>query len=152
MMQRTHLAIVLFFILVFVPYTSHKITFCIFAFLASLIPDVDSEFSSLGKYRIMRVLQFFTKHRGLLHSLSFCMAISFILALFLPILAFPVFLGYAMHLLADSITIEGVQPFWPLKRRAEGFIRTNSSLEHAIFLSFVLVNFLIILSMALKVL
>lgn len=151
-MQRTHLAIVFFFILAFVPYTSHKITFCIFAFLASLVPDVDTEFSTLGKYKVMRVLQFFTKHRGMIHSLSFCMVISFILALFLPIFAFPIFLGYGVHLLSDSITIEGIQPFWPLKRRAEGFVRTNSSLEHAIFLSFVLVNFLIILSRVLEIL
>jgi len=152
MMQRTHLAIIIFFILVFVPYTSHKITFCIFAFLTSLIPDIDTEFSTLGKYKVMRILQFFTKHRGMIHSFSFCIVISFILSLFFPVLAFPVFLGYGVHLLSDSITLEGIQPFWPLRRRAGGFIRTNSSLEHAIFLSFVLVNFLIIFSRVLKIL
>ncbi len=151
MMRKTHLALIIFLILVFVPFMQNKILFTVFALLASLIPDIDSEYSSIGRFRFLRIFQFFTKHRGFLHSLTFCIGLSVVLALFIPILAFPVFLGYATHLMFDSITIEGIQPFWPMKRRTEGRIRTNSHVEQAIFLSLVLLSVLMVIFRALEV-
>lgn len=151
-MQRTHLALIVLLILIFAPYMNHPIIFGVFAFAASLIPDIDSENSLVGKYKVLRIFQLFTKHRGMIHSISFCTLISVLLALFLPILAFPVYLGYSVHLLADSITLEGIQPFWPLKRRSDGWIRTNSSVEHAIFLTLVLATLLILFSKVLELL
>lgn len=151
-MQRTHLALIVLLILILAPFMSHPIVFGIFALAASLIPDMDSENSLVGRYRVLRIFQIFTKHRGMIHSLSFCILISVLLALFIPVLAFPVYLGYAVHLLADSITLEGIQPFWPLKRRSDGWIRTNSSVEHAIFLTLVLLNLLVLFSKAMELL
>ncbi|MEM4230460.1 MAG: metal-dependent hydrolase [Candidatus Pacearchaeota archaeon] len=152
MMRKTHLALIIFLILIFVPYVNNKILFSIFAFFAALLPDIDSEYSAVGRHWFLRPLQFFIKHRGILHSLSFCILISILLSLFLPVLAFPVFLGYSTHLLFDSITLEGIQPFWPLKKRSDGFIKTNSHTEEAIFFTLVFVNFLIVLSRILKTL
>ena len=53
---------------------------------------------------------------------SFNILASIILATFFPILSLGFFIGYSVHLIADSFTRAGIQPFWPLKVRRSGFI------------------------------
>lgn len=133
--------------LFFLPYVEHKISFVIVALLASLMPDIDSTSSTLGHYKILRPLQYLVGHRGLIHSLLFCVAISVILAFYFPILALPFFLGYSTHLLADSFTLDGIKPFWPSKLEVRGRLRTGGRVEDGLFLGIMLVDFALLVGL-----
>jgi len=74
------------------------------------------------------------------HSFSVCIILSIILAAFIPVLALPFFLGYGLHLLADTFTIEGIKVFWPFPVKSSWRVRTGSRLETTIFLVFLLVD------------
>ena len=126
MMLRTHLAIVALAILLFVPNVSDfsdKFVFVVVALTATYLPDIDSAFSTIGRKEGARIVQFFVKHRGMLHSFTFCIAISILFTLFIPVLALPFFLGYGLHLFSDSFTLEGIKPFWPYKKSSSWKIR-----------------------------
>jgi membrane-bound metal-dependent hydrolase YbcI (DUF457 family) len=142
MMGRTHLAIALFFVLLFMGSMPNKLVFVPVALVAAILPDIDNANSKMGSHRVMRLLQFFVKHRGVIHSFTLCILISVLFAFFIPMLAFPFFLGYSLHLLADSFTIEGIQPFWPWSRTVNGMMRTGAYAEKAIFFVFIGLNVL----------
>ena len=145
MLIRTHLAITLFFILLLLPVIDAKLVFVGVALLATFIPDIDSRFSTIGQKKIARLLQIFTKHRGMIHSFTFLLTITLVLVLFFPVVALGFFLGYASHLFADSFTKEGIAPFWPLKQRTSGFIRTGGYIETIFFVSLILIDILALL-------
>lgn len=140
MLIKTHLAITLFFILLFLSNIEHKLVFVLVALLATFIPDIDFKYSKIGKYKAFRILQFFTKHRGIIHSFTFLIMITLFFVLFFPTIALAFFLGYGLHLLADSFTIKGIKPFYPCKKIASGKIRTGGKFETLIFMSFILAN------------
>ena len=146
MLIRTHLAVSLFFIFLFLPSVSFKILFLIVAFLATFIPDIDTGFSTFGR-NAGWLLRFFTKHRGFFHSLTFCIMVSAIFAFFIPIIALPFFLGYSLHLFFDSFTKEGIRPFWPSKKSSSGFLRTGSMAESIIFLCFIVADIILLIYM-----
>ena len=87
--------------------------------------------------KISKVAQVFTSHRGFIHSLTFCLLISILLAVFIPILAIGFFLGFSLHLLADSFTKMGITPFWPYSRKAQGVLNTGGVVEKGIFFIFI---------------
>ena len=148
MQLKTHLAISIFVVLLFLPYISedgNKIIFGFTAFIATFIPDVDIRFSKAGKIPFTGILRFFTKHRGMIHSLTLCLIISVILAFFFPILAFGFFAGYSMHLIADCFTKMGIKPFWPLKFEAKGVITTGSKIEKIILFVFVVADLVLLI-------
>ena len=66
-----------------------------------------------------------------------------VFAFYIPVLALPFFAGYSIHLLADSFTIEGIKPFWPLQRVLEGKIHTGGTIEEGIFFTFILIDVLL---------
>jgi inner membrane protein len=136
MMTRTHLAIGLFSSLFLLDHVSHQFAFVVVTLISSILPDVDSNFSTLGRRIIFRPIQFFSKHRGFFHSFTFCFLITVVLTLYLPIYSLPFFLGYALHLFADSFTVEGIQSFWPLSARSKGVIRVGGHIETVIFTFF----------------
>lgn len=143
MLIRTHLAITVLAILLFIPHISAKILFVIVALATTFLPDIDNAFSTLGQHKIFRFLQFFTKHRGLLHSFTFCIIVSVLFALFIPSITFAFFLAYALHLFADSFTIIGIVPFWPLKGKSAWKVKTGGRIEVTIFVFFVVLDFLV---------
>lgn len=147
MMNRTHLAIGLFFIMFLLSHVVHKTTFIIVALIASVLPDIDCAYSLLGHYKIFRPLQYLSQHRGIFHSLTLCIAISAVLAFYLPIWALPFFLGYSMHLFSDSFTQEGISVFWPFESETRGMIKTGGTIEDGIFLVFALVDFVFLLGL-----
>ncbi len=134
MLLRTHLALGLFAVLFILDNVTHAFVFVIVTLFASVLPDADSAFSLIGRSRVLRPLQALTRHRGILHSFTFCVLISIILAFYIPIFALPFFLGYGLHLLADSFTIEGIQPFWPFSFSSRGVVRVGSPVETTIFI------------------
>ena len=142
MLGKTHLVIALFATIIFLPHVSHKWIFIPIVLLATMLPDIDSGFSSLGKKPIFRPLQMLTRHRGLFHSFTFCILVTLVLAMYWPVFAFPFFLGYGLHLLADSWTVEGIKPFWPLKLVSRGNVKVGGTIEETLFLVFILLDIL----------
>lgn len=144
MLARTHLAVSIFFILLFFSRVEYKLAFVAVALTATLIPDIDSKFSKLGRKKLFRIVQFFLKHRGMLHSFSFLIAVTLLLALFFPIIALGFFLGYALHLFADSFTLEGIRPFYPLKRKVNGKMNSGSRTETLLFFLVIFVDVMLL--------
>jgi membrane-bound metal-dependent hydrolase YbcI (DUF457 family) len=147
MMLKTHIAIAVAIILVFLPQVEHKVIFSLVALAATIIPDLDSKNSGLGKHLIFRIPQFFTKHRGVIHSLTVCILASFLLAFIFPVVALPFFVGYSLHLFSDSFTIDGIEPFWPYNGKSEGYIRTDGKIERGIFSFFVVIDLVILVAL-----
>ena len=50
------------------------------------------------------------------------------------------FIGYSIHLILDSFTRDGIQPFWPLKTRSSGFIASGGRIEETLFFSLILLD------------
>ena len=145
MLFRTHLAIGVFAIILFIPLVEDPIIFSIITLIASLIPDIDTAFSKVGKNVPAKLVQVFTEHRGVLHSLTFCFLITLVISFFLPKLAFGFFLGYGIHLAADSFTKMGITPFWPYSKVAKGLIPVGGVIERGVFFTFALVDLMFIL-------
>ncbi|MBS3099827.1 metal-dependent hydrolase [Candidatus Pacearchaeota archaeon] len=150
MMFKTHLAIGIFAIILFLPIVSDVFIFVPIALAASVLPDIDTNFSKVGKSKPAKVVQVFTEHRGFLHSLTICILISLLLAVFLPVAAFGFFLGYSLHLISDSFTKMGITPFWPYSKKAQGFISTGGVTEKTIFVIFVFIDIIAFAVLMLK--
>jgi inner membrane protein len=136
MLTKTHLAIGFFASLLLLDRITYGITFIIVVLFSSILPDLDTAFSVIGKKTIFRPIQFFTKHRGFFHSFTFCLAVSLFFAWYFPILALPFFLGYGLHLFADAFTVDGIRPFWPFKKSSSGMLRVGSAFEDVLFIGF----------------
>ena len=145
MLKKTHLAIGLSVALYFLPLVNNEILFFIVVMFSSILPDIDSGVSSIGNRALFRPIQAMVKHRGFLHSYTFCIGISILFAFFFPILALPFFLGYSFHLFADSFTPRGIKPFWPFKVESKGVVRTGGPLDRVVFYSFVVLNFILLI-------
>ena len=145
MLRRTHLAIGVALSIYFLPLVTYKLIFVPIVILSSLFPDVDSMHSAVGRRRIFRPIQLFFEHRGPLHSYTFAIALSLLVAVFYPIAALPFFIGYSFHLLADSFTINGIRPFWPSKVSSNGLIRTGGHTERVIFFTFLVIDVFLVL-------
>lgn len=133
MLKRTHAAVGLVIGLYFLPFVTYKFLFVPIVLLSSLLPDIDSTYSSIGQRRVFRPVQLVFKHRGALHSFTFCVLISLFFAFFYPIIALPFFFGYGFHLLADSFTLAGIRPFWPSKSISSGMIKTGGAIDKIVF-------------------
>jgi len=140
MLLKTHLAITLFFILLLINSVEDKFIFVVVALAATYIPDIDTRYSKLGHKKLARVLQWFTKHRGMIHSFTFLLSLTVLLVLFIPVIALGFFLGYGLHLFADAFTREGIRPFYPWKKRAKGPVRTGSRVETSVFVGFIIAD------------
>ena len=102
--------------------------------------DIDTKLSSTGKRFIFRPLQYFLRHRDLLHSFTFVFILTLFFVLFFPILAFGFFVGYASHLVADSFTIWGIKPLYPHKVISQGKIKTGGKSESIVFGIFLILD------------
>ena|SRR3989338_3555364 len=139
MLSKTHLAIGLFFMLFFISRVTHVFSYVSIFILATLLPNLDRVLS-LKFFKLNKMV----RKRGFFHSFTFCLIITFLLAWFFPIVAFPFFLAYGTHLIVDSWTVEGIYPFWPLKYISKGRVKTGSSFEHMIFYTFVIADIVLI--------
>ena len=145
MLFKTHIAIGVFAAILFIPLVSNPWSFVLITLIASVIPDVDTAFSKVGRNMPAKVVQIFTTHRGMVHSLTICVLLSLIISVFVPILAFGFFVGYSLHLLADSFSKMGVTPFWPYSRVAKGMLPVGGVVEKGIFFTFVVIDLMFIL-------
>jgi membrane-bound metal-dependent hydrolase YbcI (DUF457 family) len=140
MLLKTHLAFAVLLILVFAQHVSSKLIFVVAVIVATFLPDLDSASSMSGRFIIFRPLQFFVKHRGVIHSVTTAFLLSLILAFFWPVASFGFFIGYSVHLICDSFTREGIQPFWPLKAKTYGPISSGGRVEESLFFSLIFIN------------
>ena len=144
MLRKTHLAIGLAASLLFMSYVNDEAIFLVVVLIASLLPDIDHGFSSIGKGFIFKPIQMMTDHRGILHTYTFCVGVTILFTLFLPVVALPFFVGYSFHLFADSFTVQGIKPFWPFKAISKGVVRTGGNVDNMIFFIFVIINFVLL--------
>ena len=144
MLIKTHLLMGLAGALFFLPNVTYKTAFFIVVLLATLMPDIDSVRSIPGNHWYLRPFQWATKHRGLLHSFTFCILVSLFFAFLIPILALPFFLGYSIHLFADGFTQEGIRPFWPLKDEVKGKVHVGGNVERGLFYGVILADIILI--------
>ena len=93
MLLRTHVMFAIFMILLFVSHVSDKFIFMIMVLVATVIPDLDSGFSSYGRHLIFRPLQFFVKHRGIIHSFTTAVVLSAFIAIWFPVASFGFFVA-----------------------------------------------------------
>lgn len=117
----------------------HVWTYILVFLVATLLPNFDS-FSSVRNFTSKNLNRVSARKRGFFHSFTFCFIVTFLLAWFFPTTAFPFFLGYGLHLLVDSWTVEGIKPFWPLKYESKGKIRRGGSFENILLYSFVVAD------------
>jgi membrane-bound metal-dependent hydrolase YbcI (DUF457 family) len=130
----------LFGIILLISHVENKIIFAAMVFLATIIPDMDTGFSRSGKNFAGKSLQLFVKHRGIVHSLTAGIFLSILLAVYWPVSSMGFFLGWAIHMICDSFTKDGIQPLWPLKFKSSGFILTGGKFEETLFLSMIGIN------------
>jgi membrane-bound metal-dependent hydrolase YbcI (DUF457 family) len=145
MMLKTHLAISILFILLLILVVNNLWVFIPVCLFVTILPDMDSRFSALGKKPLVRIFNLFSKHRGFFHSYTFLFLITLVFALCLPVVAFGFFLGYGLHLFADSFTHYGIVPFWPWKKVLNGSLKTGGKIEKSLFVAILVVLFMLIL-------
>lgn len=144
MLFKTHLVlgILVFFILNFIFEIPNKILFLIVVIFGAVIVDIDVKNSKVGRHWFFRPLQFFTKHRGMVHSLIFGLIISLLIAWLSRWAGFAFFVGFASHLFLDSLTKSGVAIFWPLSKKRFGFgIKSGGIFEEILFVLILLADF-----------
>lgn len=140
MLLKTHLMLAVLLIMVLLPYTQNQILFIGVVLIATIIPDLDSSCSNFGRNIIFRPIQFFVKHRGIMHTFTFVLIVFFILDKYYPLVAFPFLIGYSWHLITDSLTKKGIRILWPLKFRIRGFLTTGGKLEDILFIGVAFLN------------
>jgi inner membrane protein len=133
--------------------------------LAGLLPDIDSPGSTIGRrtWPVSSLVNAAAGHRGLTHTVWFCLAASLGLAALSPIVGvyaghyyhfhtWPaawlvgtlVLLGALSHLVLDACTVSGIKPFAPLSfgpswlKHPRGPVRTGGLMELPLMLIFLL--------------
>ena len=106
---------------------SGDIVSSIYVMFGSMLPDIDHPGSIIGKN--VPLLPKLLKHRGMTHSILFCVIISFI-NIWLGI-------GCSVHVLMDMMTRQGVELFYPIKKKIRfplaKYIVTNGLFEKILF-------------------
>ena len=152
MMWYSHLAWSLFFGLIFLGFVDvvYPWIFLLVVLVASLVPDIDCYKSKVGRKLpiISHLINFIFGHRGLFHSLLIPFIV-LVLAYAFGIVYFgwAFFVGFVGHLIADALTKEGVNFFYPLKLKISGFVKTNGWTEKLLLLVVVVLNVFLILGM-----
>lgn len=133
MLFYTHLLAGLFSSLLFLDYADNKLVFIVAIIFFSILADIDSSNSKVGKYWFSKVLTAFSSHRGIFHSLFFVAFFYLVFRVYLPILALPFLIGYLSHLILDTMTVRGLRLLYPLKFRFRGFVKTGKFFEVIFF-------------------
>jgi inner membrane protein len=130
MMFLTHLAVSLVAAVFF--FNELSIPALAALMLGSLLPDIDSTKSFLGSKLL--IIGFIFRHRGIFHSLIAIISLGALSYYLMGIQVTLAFLaGYAIHLLLDMLTHEGITPFFPFEFRMKGFFQTGGIVDYLIF-------------------
>ena len=142
MLFRTHFVMAILVYLLSWNIIPNKIIFLLFFLFATAFVDIDSRKSKIGNRWWLRPLQWFTKHRGMFHTLIFSVILSSVIWFFSRIAGIAFFCGYILHLLLDSFTKSGVAIFLPLSKTKMrlGFLRSGGLVEEILFVLVLLLN------------
>jgi len=104
--------------------------------LGALLPDIDEKESSISNKfpGLSKIATSISKHRGIFHSIWPLVILAIIVYVIhnqiADFLLIGLTVGYASHLVGDSITKQGIMPFHPLhKAKLKGFIKTGGLAE-----------------------
>jgi membrane-bound metal-dependent hydrolase YbcI (DUF457 family) len=139
MFTKTHIALGIGIALFFLPHINEKLIFFSVVLASSILPDLGTVISKDNKK-----LFSFPGSQSLYkasHSYTICVPIALILAFFYPVLALPFFLGYSFHLALESFTIDGIQPFWPYKKKSTGPIAPGGRVDQTVFYMLLIFDF-----------
>lgn len=144
MLFRTHIvfSLAIYFLLSY--YMVMPWHVLIFVLLATAFVDIDIRSSTAGNRWYLRPLQWFTRHRGMLHSLIVGLLLSLIIASVSQWAGFGFFVGYMSHLLLDCFTKSGIALFWPFSWKIKGFVRSGGIVEQVVFVLLLLGNIFIV--------
>jgi len=106
-----HVAIALF---LYLSMFSPDIPNIIGLLLGSLLPDIDTPHSTLGKYNL---LSYFMSHRGFTHTLLGLAIFSFLVYGIFPNISKGFIFGYYLHLLMDFLTPQGIMWLYPFSKK-----------------------------------
>lgn len=143
MLLKTHILFAVLAILLIVQHVESRFFFILMVLMASVIPDMDTGFSRVGKNIAAKTGQLFVKHRGIVHSLTIGIIVSVLFSIYWPVGALGFFVGWSVHMICDSFTKEGIQAFWPLKFKTSGFISTGGRFEESLFISMIFIDFVV---------
>ncbi len=150
MLFKTHLIFSLFVGLVLLNFFEINYLFLIFILVGSLLPDIDSVESYLGrKARIISgPIEFLFGHRGLLHTIYPVLSLFILYLIFRINLILALAIGYLLHLILDAITKEGVTFFTiPFRFKIKGFIKTGGIFEKILFYVLIIASLFLIYSL-----
>ena len=136
MLFRTHFIFGILLGLLFMNYFDEKIIFFIFVLIGSILPDIDTPKSKIGKKVFLsRIFKFFLGHRGFIHSIYPVIFVFVVFYYFNMVYAGWGFLiGYLGHLVLDGLTKQGVNFLQPLSSfKIRGFIKVGGFLEKIVF-------------------
>lgn len=137
MLFKTHLAFSFFILVLFwplLPVDEAKAAFAIIWVLASLIPDIDSTKSILGRF--FKPVGWVLRHRFWLHSVFSAVILSVLIAFIDVRMAYAVFLGYVSHLFLDMFNHQGIAIFYPFSKfRIRGPLKTGKTGERVVFIA-----------------
>ena len=144
MMWYTHVTFaVLLFLVLKIPLNLPwlAVPVCLFA---ALLPDIDHRNSKIGRKMSItsRLVELVFNHRGVIHSLAAAVAFFVVIMVasysfgFSLTYGYAFLLGYASHLVLDSLNPRGVAWLAPFaKHRVRSHVRTNSLWELAILVA-----------------
>lgn len=141
MLNRTHIAIAIFSILLFLQHVVNKTLFVFVMLFATMLPNIHQLFDKIIFLKPLKSLI----RKEIVHSFTICILITLFFAFYFPIFAFAFFLGYSVHLLADSWTPEGIRPFWPSKAISKGRVTEGGSLEETTFMVFAILDIVLVI-------
>lgn len=97
--------------------------------LGSFLPDIDHPQSKLGGK--IKIIGWLAQHRGFWHTPFAMFTVSSLVALLTQVkIGMGLGMGYASHIVLDTLTIKGVMLFYPFTRkRITGPIQTGSATE-----------------------
>lgn len=106
------------------PFLSEAALLCLgAAAIGSLLPDVDHPYSTINRLLILpKLFCLFIRHRTITHSVWMLAGIMLLAFTYLPQpAAIGLSIGYASHIILDTLTPAGVPIFYPAKLRVRFF-------------------------------
>src|SRR3989338_865471 len=152
MLSRTHAAFAIFLAFFSLNFfeASNVLAFLFFTAFFSLLYDIDEHNSFIGKRArpVSNIIELIFRHRGLLHTLYVPIIFSLVFFIFnKKILVATVLIGYLSHLSLDALTPAGIAPLQPLlKFKIKFFIKTGSIIEFLLFLAFLALDLVAIVT------
>ncbi len=114
--------------------------------LGSFLPDIDHPQSKLGSK--IKIVAWLSQHRGFWHTPFAMVMVSLLVALLTQVkIGMGLGVGYASHIVLDTLTIKGIMLFYPFsRRRLTGPIETGSVSEGVLVVLLVILTMLVVLN------